>query len=626
MENIIKDTIDTFGDNLTTPLCVAAPQNVDIVTDEAQLPPPPPPEAEKKIKKRSSRAAAAVSAKDECPICCETYNRSLRASIVCSYEDCHYTACKTCVRTYLTRTIQEPHCMNCKKPFDDEFMFKYLNKSYCKTEFRDHRRKTLFDIEVSKIPDTIPAVEKFLKIEDYQNNNIQINIQINELHHEIRKLERTIVANNREVGILRGIKTEEKRKFIMACPNEGCRGFLSTSYKCEICKNYTCSQCLELVGKEKPQRITEDFTTPMAPQNFDFTTPMAPQNFENDAATDADAAEEETDEGNGANRHVCNPDCIKNAETIKKDTRSCPSCGTRIYKIEGCSQIWCTSCHVAFDWNTGRIDNGVIHNPHFFEWQRKGGGAARVAGIGGENAAAAGRGGGRVRENNARLWDNYRRNILDYVDRWFSRLRENTPIEPKDKFILDNIIEKLRLIRNYITRFNNLTRTVRHILMVIMDRDRRKIEGLDNHNDMRILYILKRITDEDFANDIYKKSIQRKKLMEKYHIYELLTTVSGELFNAFYIDELYLTISNEIYYIRTNNEIDNYTSRLLEYYTNKENEIIEFIKYCNEQFNRIGLLYNERVSNILIDKSEYQLVLVKPVSEKEVNIISKENM
>ena len=110
----------------------------------------------------------------------------------------------------------------------------------------------------------------------------------------------------------------------MPCPNNDCRGFLSTQYKCEICKLYTCPTCHEIIGHSK------------------------------------------TDE------HTCNPDSVKSAELIKKDTKSCPNCGIRIFKISGCDQMWCTECEVAFSWNTGKaLHNVVIHNPHFYNRQKE---------------------------------------------------------------------------------------------------------------------------------------------------------------------------------------------------------------------------------------------------------------
>jgi uncharacterized protein YutE (UPF0331/DUF86 family) len=44
--------------------------------------------------------------------------------------------------------------------------------------------------------------------------------------------------------------------------------------------------------------------------------------------------------------------------------------------------MWCPQCHTAFSWRTGQKETGVVHNPHYYEYQRKqnGGVAPRVAG------------------------------------------------------------------------------------------------------------------------------------------------------------------------------------------------------------------------------------------------------
>lgn len=34
----------------------------------------------------------------------------------------------------------------------------------------------------------------------------------------------------------------------------------------------------------------------------------------------------------------------------------------------GCNQMWCVACDTAWDWNTQRVINGTIHNPHYHEY------------------------------------------------------------------------------------------------------------------------------------------------------------------------------------------------------------------------------------------------------------------
>jgi len=127
-----------------------------------------------------------------------------------------------------------------------------------------------------------------------------------------------------------------RTQFIRACPVESCRGFLSQQWKCGLCNVFTCSKCN--VPKPKPN---------------------------------PNPSEAEQDD------HICNPDDIATAELLAKDTKPCPRCGTGIFKIDGCDQMWCTECKTAFNWRTGSLETGHVHNPHYFEYQRRIGADAR---------------------------------------------------------------------------------------------------------------------------------------------------------------------------------------------------------------------------------------------------------
>lgn len=62
--------------------------------------------------------------------------------------------------------------------------------------------------------------------------------------------------------------------------------------------------------------------------------------------------------------HKCVRADVETFDNILKTTRSCPKCGARIYKQSGCNDMFCTICHIGFDWATGNIITRSFHNPH----------------------------------------------------------------------------------------------------------------------------------------------------------------------------------------------------------------------------------------------------------------------
>ena len=71
--------------------------------------------------------------------------------------------------------------------------------------------------------------------------------------------------------------------------------------------------------------------------------------------------------------HVCKPEDKMSVDTIKSNTRACPKCATAIQRSEGCNHMFCTQCHTAFDYITGKVETGPVHNPHYFEWLQRSG-------------------------------------------------------------------------------------------------------------------------------------------------------------------------------------------------------------------------------------------------------------
>jgi len=197
-------------------------------------------------------------------------------------------------------------------------MSKHFEKNYISKEYRDYRENILYEKELGFLPATQPLVEKQIKIETIET---EISSLETEKYEMMRKFNAKIRIKQRDINELKS-KTTEKRRYVRKCPNNDCHGFLSTQLKCELCSSWVCSHCREIKGNQQDSP------------------------------------------------HTCDPQILESIQFLNNDTKPCPSCSALIYKIEGCSQMFCTECHVAFNWNTLRIETGIIHNPHYFEWQR----------------------------------------------------------------------------------------------------------------------------------------------------------------------------------------------------------------------------------------------------------------
>jgi hypothetical protein len=346
-----------------------------------------------------------------CGICIEPFNKSSRKSIICMY--CEHVVCFQCVKNYLVvhdgSTISEPHCMSCKQMWDIEFLSTTTNKVFI-GQLQNKQKEELFQSEKNKLPQTQPLAiydkwidehvvpEKIKLFEDYRQHNSFMNTSyadldrkretVHKLSYKIEtlnildgfrnqsqrtqyeedqhvllneakitmKLEKLVLkVMNGEIrekkqenllkkraydhsshkislwklrhtlpvadGIVEDAVIIPKSRVICACPCDNeCRGFvMSNTWACGACDGKVCNLCNHPSHNGTP----------------------------------------------------CDPNEVETAEMLKRDCKPCPTCASPIYKISGCDQMWCVSCKTAFSWRSGKIDTGMVHNPHFFTWFRE---------------------------------------------------------------------------------------------------------------------------------------------------------------------------------------------------------------------------------------------------------------
>jgi hypothetical protein len=334
--------------------------------------------------------------------------------------------------------------MKCNTGWDNEFVLQAVNKTYYHSELKDKKKDKLLEFEKGRIPATQEDAKRFLlkekankDIAGLQRNNDELQLAISKNNIQIRQIRNKMRDDLGQVSA-------EKKEFIMQCQVDGCKGFLSTGYKCELCDAKTCSKCLEVVGEE----------------------------------------------------HECKPDSIASAEMIKKDTKPCPKCSIRVYKIDGCNQMWCVQCNTPWDWISGKIVNGTIHNPHYYQFIQR-----QNAGVMPRNP------GDMICGGMPELWA--MNQLLHRLDSSYS---------PVVRFIQVNLYNIHRIIVD--ARFR-----------IIDERNQNRFEP--QLTDARIRYMLNRISDEELKQEVYTINTKRDKVQANIRLLELIETIGTDIFQNF---------------------------------------------------------------------------------------------
>ena len=476
-------------------------------------------------------------AKESCNICCDNYNKSTREKICCGY--CDFSACRTCCETYiLSENI--PKCMNttCSKEWSRKFIREKFTSVFINTKFKNHLEGILFEQEKALMPATQPIIEEKIRKDYIRKEMSVLDNLIQDLYVQKRQLERNLYTNMTD--------TSEKKisNYVRACSGEGCRGFLSTQWKCGICEQWTCPDCHELKG---PNRDCE---------------------------------------------HTCNPDLVETAKLLAKDTKPCPKCQSKIFKIDGCDQMWCTQCHTAFSWKTGAIQTN-IHNPHYYEWQRKNGGLARAAGD-----VECGQ------ELSHYTLDNIKNAIVRGKHiRFIKNFGNNASIIDFEKYEWD--------MRNH--NFINEVVKLQEIIRMIIHNTRAELPQfrtnyLERNQELRVQYLLNEIDEDVFKILVQRNDKKHRKNNEICQVIQVsITAVTDIVFRI--IDNLKNSAPGE----------DNFDELVSEFNGVRE--------YCNEIFKEIAFAYgcvqygfNNEFTFRTIEKEKKPKKVKKEEDEEEENV------
>ncbi len=242
-----------------------------------------------------------------CPVCCEPYTGHQRKRVECGH--CATECCSACLQQYLLTLASDAQCMGCKRAMDGEFLSMHLPKTWLLTKYKAHRERVLLDREMALLPGSQDLLQNYrdsqrlqAEVAEWEVERRQLQQRLFDVNADIVRARNALVTMDRSNYTQRvvpeatgaaggGEPARERRQFIRACPVDGCRGFLSSAWRCGTCETWVCKDC----GEPKL-------------------------------------------EGQRDEDHVCNPDVAASHALLQRDSRPCPQCAAMIFKIEGCDQ------------------------------------------------------------------------------------------------------------------------------------------------------------------------------------------------------------------------------------------------------------------------------------------------
>lgn len=383
----------------------------------------------------------------QCPICVQSFTAHKREAIACPY--CEYEACMECCERFLLEggAGYAPRCMSCKAPWNQEFVDKTFPKAFLFGRLKLHRKRTLLEREKSLLPSSTVFAEREKALRERAKEKrelvrkrAELRYQLDLLGQEIREVELDLAAGLR-------VRDAPRTVFVRPCPAADCRGYLTADWECRLCAARVCRSCHEILGAE----------------------------------TDT--------------KHECDPANVESAKALERETRPCPSCGTRIYRAGGCDQMWCTQCRTAFSWRTGAIESGAIHNPHYYQWVRE---------RGHEEAAVAPQPPPAQNECNI--------NPCPTVTELLRALRRSGTTS----------------VEGVVIAWHRLQTHVRANEMPML----RQANALDNPDataDLRAKYLLKDFDEKTFEKLVFKRHKEAEVQKAMYDIFEMFVNVASDL-------------------------------------------------------------------------------------------------
>lgn len=288
----------------------------------------------------------------DCDICVSTSEHF----VAC--PSCKKSVCTDCVKSYLISQLVA-RCMQCSVVWSDLTIRTLLPKAWIESNYKDHCKKILMDLETSYLPSSMHLVKAYRSLDlvtksyqDFLKKDYKKITEWNEEKMELvkersksspelkadltddieiltKRITNAKITRNTYLKNLEMLESQLKElqdssftahslRFVVPCVKDKCRGFLDELYICGLCSAQVCRDC-----------------------RFEITSKS----------------------------HVCKDSDVESVKTILACSKPCPKCGVRTQKSMACDHMFCVLCKASWNWTTCKIiDHSTNSNPLFRAW------------------------------------------------------------------------------------------------------------------------------------------------------------------------------------------------------------------------------------------------------------------
>lgn len=283
--------------------------------------------------------------------------KRMTSAIAC--PSCEYVTCVGCLLTWLHQSPTNG-CVNCRLPFTDLYLFQNIPKNQQKVHTLVLANAHIA-ADAGYMQATRTAVSRIIREESLKRRL-----------HEVKRLLLTTMhalkISQHDLAYARLQKMETRERLA------------EMAQKVQSDKQCT-SDVMAMVRSVEQEYLHVGMATATASvkcNNTPHCLGIVDENLHCDLCENTNCR----DCGASYNGlHTCNPAEVESLAAIRGDSKSCPQCGVMIYRVSGCDHMWCSQCHVNFNWLTMAILRpGSVHNPDQVQYMRRAGLADRNPG------------------------------------------------------------------------------------------------------------------------------------------------------------------------------------------------------------------------------------------------------